>query len=170
MKKVKDVISANHVDEAIEQAAGCCHALALRMLHEFSKDGGDGVIEIRFSQGKPLGVYIRAISKDEKRKPANVRGKIAGWELTPEQIAKVILPQKATRAINEKYARLAAMSTTELMNIVEGNGGEMNLAMASTLHDRFSNRGDIAPQVVCDAQGLEQGSTWLECTEARIYG
>jgi hypothetical protein len=164
VKKVKDVISADHVDEAIEQAAGCCHALALRMLHEFSKDGGDGVIEIRFRQGKSLGVYIRAISKDETRKPANVRGKIASWELTPEQIAGVIQP------LNEKYARLAAMSTMELMNIVEGKGGEMNLAMASTLHDRFSNRGDIAPQVVCDAQGLEQGSTWLACTEARIYG
>ena len=76
--------------------------------------------------------------------------------------------------IHEKYARLAAMSTTELINIVEDNGGEMNLALASTLHDRLSKPGaahsnDVAPQIVCDAQGLEQGSTWLECVKARMF-
>jgi hypothetical protein len=77
-------------------------------------------------------------------------------------------------AIYEKYKRLEAMSTTELIDIVEDNCGEMNLAMASTLIARLSKPGaahhdDVAPQIVCDAQGLEQGSTWLECAKARVF-
>jgi hypothetical protein len=91
-----------------------------------------------------------------------------------EYLRDAVLQMRADAMIDKKYARVAAMSTTELTGIVEESGGEMNLAQACTLRDRLSKPGaahsnDVAPQVVCDAQGLEQGSTWLECVKARIY-
>jgi hypothetical protein len=70
-------------------SAGAIVAFSLLMLHEFSPAGGDGVVEVRFVNGKPLGVFVRAITDEEKTVPKNVYGKIANWELTPQQIAKL---------------------------------------------------------------------------------
>jgi hypothetical protein len=67
-------------------ACGAIDAFALGSMHEFSPSGGDGIVEIRFVDGIPQGVYVRAIKEHEKATPETKRGKIANWELSPEQL------------------------------------------------------------------------------------
>jgi len=76
------------VVKAVTHVAGAAYALGNFMLHEFSTDGGTGVIELRFAVGKPVGVFVRAAREDEPTE--NLRGNLANWELTPENLADII--------------------------------------------------------------------------------
>jgi hypothetical protein len=66
-----------------------------------------------------------------------------------------------------------AKSTSALIDLVSEQSGEMSLALATTLYNRLrksnaAHQNDVAPADVCQAQGLDQGSSWLECVKARI--
>jgi hypothetical protein len=72
------------IDDAVEYATGACYAFATKVLTEFGK-GGDGVVEIRFKNGKPQGVFVRALRENE---PTNKPREIAGWRMTPQDLVE----------------------------------------------------------------------------------
>jgi len=90
LDKVERALSSGEQPKA--WAAGAIDAFTLKLLHEFSPSGGDGVVEIRFVDGVPHGVYVRAITEAEKSVPKNERGTIAGWELSPEDLVNAFAP------------------------------------------------------------------------------
>jgi hypothetical protein len=73
------------VDEVVAHATGAIYAFSLRMLNrtEYGK-GGDGVVEVRFKNGKPLGVFIRPLRKGE---PTRKQGAVP-WSVTPMYLIK----------------------------------------------------------------------------------
>ena len=84
--EINDALSSG--DQMLERAAGAIQALVFSLLHEFSDAGNNGVVEIHVRGGKPSGVFVRRI---EENPPKNVRGQIAGWELTPTQLMEVFM-------------------------------------------------------------------------------
>lgn len=73
------------IDDAVAYATGAMYAFSLMMLSrpEHGK-GGDGVVEVRFKNGKPLGVFVRPLRKGEPtRKPGAVP-----WSITPMYLIK----------------------------------------------------------------------------------
>jgi hypothetical protein len=72
-------------------AEGAIDAFTSKGLFEFSEDGGTGVIEIRFKDGHPFGVFVRRLKANEMEdKTNNIRGQIALWELDREDVASLL--------------------------------------------------------------------------------
>ena len=90
MAKTKQLETTN-LQQVARVAEGAIAAFGHNLLHEFSSSGGDGVIEIRFVGGVPQGVYVRAIGAEEKAVPRNVRGSIANWAMTLDQLAQLFI-------------------------------------------------------------------------------
>ena len=73
------------VDDAVAYATGAIYAFSLKMLRrpEHGK-GGDGVVVIRFKNGKPVGVFVRPLRKAEPTREPGA----APWSITPMYLIK----------------------------------------------------------------------------------
>ncbi|MGC1647232.1 MAG: hypothetical protein WA741_15555 [Candidatus Sulfotelmatobacter sp.] len=65
---------------------GAIYALKGGILGKFSDNGDSGLIEVRIRVGKVLGVRVARL---DDAHPPNGRGERAGWQLMPDDIARL---------------------------------------------------------------------------------